>query len=161
MARIATVRRIATRASALLEISKSIMVFRPFFTLLDGTPPVKVYASPICHRFAARDITLSGAGGHPGFLQSDLEFVDFAVKNLGSEPKHILAMQLLRDPRKRRRQLIRFLEQEEAAAGFFRQSPQASVRARADLARAVEVFVLEANRVDHHILDAAAIRHIA
>lgn len=90
-------------------------VFRPFI-VLDGTPPIEVYPSPICHRFARGEITLARAGGHPWFLQPDLEFVHFAVKNLGSEPKDVLTMQLLRDPSEGARQLVRFLQQEEAAA---------------------------------------------
>ena len=56
-------------------------MFRPFI-VLDGTPPIKVYRSPICHRFARREIALSGARRHPWFLQPDLELVDLAVEYL-------------------------------------------------------------------------------
>ena len=90
-------------------------VFRPFM-VLDGTPPIEVYPSPICHRFARGEITLARAGRHPWFLQPDLELVHLAIKNLGSEPKDVLTMQLLRDPSEGAGQLVRFLQQEEAAA---------------------------------------------
>jgi hypothetical protein len=92
-------------------------VFRPFI-VLDGTPPIKVYPSPICHRFARREIAPTRACRHPWFLQPDLEFVHFAIENLRREPKHVLAVQLLGNAGKRAGQLVRFLQQEKSAAGL-------------------------------------------
>ena len=94
-------------------------VFRPF-TMLDGTPPIKVYPSPICHRFARRDITLTRARGHPWFLQSDLEFVHLAIENLRREPNHVLAVQLLGHTGERAGQLIRLFQQKEPPARLLR-----------------------------------------
>ena len=61
------------------------------------------------------------AGVRPGALHPHFELVHLAVEHLGREAEHVLAVQLLRDARERRPELVLLLQQEEAAAGFLRE----------------------------------------
>ena len=84
-----------------------------------------------------------------------------AVELLGFEAEHVLAVELLRDARERRRQIGGFLQLEVAAAGFVGQLLQPAVGLAPHHPRAVEVFALESDRVDHHFFGARAIEHRA
>ena len=67
----------------------------------------------------------------PGRLHAHLELVLLAVEHRRREAERVQAVQLLRDARERRRQLVGLLQLEVAAAGFVGQLAQPAVRPRA------------------------------
>src|SRR3954451_21511415 len=75
-----------------------------------------------------REEALPSPCRHPGLLHPDRELVHFAVRLLGFEAKHVLAVQLLCDPREGVPELARLLQLEVAAAGLVRELSQRAVR---------------------------------
>src|SRR5215211_5232643 len=121
------------------------MVSRPF-TVLDAPAVREVYLSSICRTLRARQVALPCAGQHSRGLQPDFELVHLAIEYLRRKAEDVLAMQLLRDARERRREFVRLLQEEEAAAGLLGQPLQPAIGTRPYFPRPIEVLVLEANR---------------
>ena len=114
---------------------------------------------PVARLVGRREITPARPHRHPRPLHLHFELVHLAVERDGCKPDQVLTAQLLRDARERRRELRRLQQLEVAAAGLVRDLAQIARRPRFHDAHAVEVFGLQADRVDHHFFIARALEH--